>query len=101
MSNQEPYAALDRILHQPIRTRIAAFLIARGEATFTDIKKALSLTDGNLEAHMKKLVQTGYAVARKENDGGRTITFYSMSDKGSVAFHQYVQALNRLLQFEA
>jgi len=97
--------ALDRVLHQPIRTRIAAFLAARGEATFSELKQALKLTDGNLEAHMKKLTQTGYVDVRKDadtqlkNSGKRVQTFYSLSNHGKEALSAYVQALSGLLQF--
>jgi len=47
-------------VHQPVRTRIAAYLAARGEATFNELKKAIEITDGNLEAHMKKLIGAGF-----------------------------------------
>lgn len=99
--------ALDRVLHQPIRTRIAAFLAARGEATFSELKQALKLTDGNLEAHMKKLIQTGYvdvrkeADARQENNRKRALTFYSLSRQGKKALSAYVQALSDLLNIDA
>jgi len=98
--------ALDRVLHQPIRTRIAAFLAARGEATFSELKQALKLTDGNLEAHMKKLTQTGYVDVRKEadvlqeNNRKRTLTLYSLSDHGKEALSAYVQTLSDLLNLD-
>ena len=98
------YEALDSVLHQPIRTRIAAFLAARGEATFSELKQALKLTDGNLEAHMKKLTQTGYVDVRKEADvrqeskRKRALTFYSLSNHGKEALSAYVQALSGLLK---
>jgi len=101
------YEALDSVLHQPIRTRIAAFLSARGETTFSELKQALKLTVGNLEAHMKKLTQTGYVDVRKEADVGqesrrkRSLTFYSLSERGKEALSAYVQALSGLLHFDA
>jgi len=108
MSNNENFPdALDRVLHQPIRTRIAAFLAARGEATFSELKQTLKLTDGNLEAHMKKLTQTGYVDVRKETDTHqknspkRPLTFYSLSSHGKQALAAYVQALSDLLHLDA
>lgn len=94
-------AALDAVLHQPIRTRIVAFLSARGEATFNECKQALQLTDGNLEAHMKKLTQVNYVSVRKEATGKRPLTFYTLSEEGEKAFAMYVQALNNLLNMES
>ncbi len=95
------YAALDSVLHQPIRTRIAAVLSAREEATFSEVKQALKLIDGNLEAHMKKLTQTAYVDVRKEADGKRPLTVYRLSEQGKEALSSYVQALTDLLHLEA
>lgn len=101
MPDTNKFSALDRVLHQPIRTRIAAYLTARGDATFTDLKKALALTDGNLEAHMKKLIQTGYvSVSQKKLDSSRTQSLYAMSAEGKIAFQEYVQALSDLFNME-
>lgn len=91
---------LDPILHQPVRTRIAAFLSARGESTFTELKKALVITDGNLDAHMKKLVSAQYIVSYKQTGKGRPQTLYSLSEEGEKAFRSYLDVLQQLLKFE-
>ena len=90
--------ALDPVLHQPVRTRIAAYLTTRGEATFTEIKNALDITDGNLEAHIKKFVAAKYLKARKESGDTRTQTIYSLTSAGETAFHDYIDTLQRLLK---
>jgi predicted ArsR family transcriptional regulator len=87
---------LDPLLHQPVRTRLAAYVAARGEATFNELKLALDATDGNLEGHVKKLVAAGYLVAQKAKGGGRPQTLYRMTPLGLQAFHDYVAALQRL-----
>jgi predicted ArsR family transcriptional regulator len=89
---------LNPVLHQPLRTRIAAYLAARGEATFSELKRAIEITDGNLEAHMKKLVGAGYIEARREAGDGRPQTFYELSGAGRAAFRAYVAALQALLE---
>ncbi len=88
---------LNPILHQPVRTRIAAFLVARGEATFTEIKKSLAITDGNLDAHMKKLVSADYIIMRKEEAKGRQQTLYALSETGNTAFVEYLGVLQNIL----
>ncbi len=88
---------LDPLLHQPVRTRLAAFLAARGEATFTELKEALEVTDGNLEAHLKKLVGAGYIGTRKTRGRRRPQTIYSLSPQGRDAFAAYVETLHALL----
>ena len=88
---------LDTQLHQPIRTRIAAFLVTRGEATFTELKKELEITDGNLDAHIRKLVGAGYVETEKRSGKGRPQTIYSLTKKGKTAFENYLETLKRLL----
>lgn len=89
---------LDVILHQPLRTRIAAFLATRNEATFTELKTALEVTDGNLDSHMKKLVSSGYVKARKiPVKQGRPTTVYSLTKKGKDSFENYLETLKRVL----
>lgn len=89
---------LDNALHQPVRTRIAAFLYSRGEATFTELKKELALTDGNLDAHIKKLAAASYLRAQKTGDKNqRTQTIYKLTSKGKAAFENYLETLKRVL----
>jgi len=89
---------LNPILHQAVRTRLVAYLAARGEATFNELKKVIEVTDGNLEAHMKKLIGTGYVEARRETGDGRPQTIYALSPAGREAFRSYVSALQSLLK---
>ena len=93
-SNQD----IDAILHQPLRTRIVAYLSTRGEATFSELKKLLEVTDGNLEAHIKKLRAAEYVTTHKEKGEGRPQTFYRLTETGKQAFKQYVAQLQGLLQ---
>ena len=89
---------LDPILHQPVRTRIVAYLATRGETTFTELKSALEITDGNLEAHMKKLTGADYVETRRESGEGRPQTLYDLTAAGRRAFERYVDALQALLR---
>ncbi len=92
--------SLDPILHQPVRTRLVAFLAGRGEATFKELKELLQVTDGNLDAHIKKLSAVDYIVSRKQQINKRNQTFYSLTDKGRQHFQQYVLSLQNLLPLE-
>ena len=90
--------ALDPILHQAVRTRVVAYLATRGETTFTELKSALGITDGNLEAHMKKLTGANYIRARRESGESRPQTLYDLTAVGRRAFQRYVDALQALLR---
>lgn len=88
---------LDPILHQAVRTRLVAFLATRGKATFSELKQTLEITDGNLDAHIRKLTTAGYLHARKMQNGKRPQTLYTLSRAGKRAFEQYIQTLHTLL----
>lgn len=89
---------LDAILHQPLRTRIAAFLATRSEATFTELKNELEVTDGNLDSHLKKMLNSGYVKAKKNTSKpGRPTTVYSLTKKGKDSFEIYLETLKRVL----
>lgn len=89
--------SLDPLLHQPLRTQLAAYLAGAGEATFSEIKGRLDVSDGNLDSHMKKLVAAGYVSVRRESGDGRPQSFYSLTPMGRDALARYVKALYALL----
>lgn len=97
MSESDKQFELDANLHQPLRTRIVAYISTRGEATFSELKHVLEVTDGNLEAHIKKLRAAGYITTHKQKGEGRPQTFYQLTDDGRQAFKAYVDQLQNLL----
>ncbi len=90
---------LDPLLHQPLRTQIAAYLAGAGEATFSELKKRLEVSDGNLEAHLKKLIAADYIAVRKDHGERRPQSYYTLTVAGRLALTHYVAALQRLLPF--
>lgn len=91
---------LDALLHQPLRTQLVAFLAAAGELTFSDLKRQLEVSDGNLDAHLKKLLAADYVAVRKESGNGRPQSFFVLTPTGMAALNDYVQKLQRLLPLE-
>ena len=91
--------ALDPLLHQPLRTQIAAYLAGAGQATFSDLKRLIGVSDGNLDAHLKKLLAADYVQAHKINDGPRPQTAYVLTATGREALLAYVAALQGLIAF--
>jgi DNA-binding MarR family transcriptional regulator len=92
-----PSDLLDPILHQTVRTQIVAYLVGRGEATFSDLKRVLEISDGNLESHLKKLTEVAYVVSRKDTSNPRQQTIYALTKTGQVALRRYTENLQRLL----
>jgi DNA-binding MarR family transcriptional regulator len=91
---------LDALLHQPLRTQIAAFLAGAGSATFSELKRQLDVSDGNLESHLKKLIAGDYVAVRKESGEGRRQTHYELTITGRDALQSYIQALQKVLALD-
>lgn len=92
---------LDPLLHQPARTQLVAYLSGRGDATFSELKRVLGVTDGNLGAHLAKLVEAGYLGTGEAQTGGRAQTVYTLTDTGRAALKDYVARLNDLMALSA
>src|SRR6267142_5278862 len=103
MAKSQPSSdpGLDVVLHQPIRTQIVAYLIGRSEATFTELKRVLRVSDGNLESHLKKLIAAEYVATRKDSSNARPQTVYTLTRSGQAALRQYMAVLQRMLGFPA
>lgn len=87
---------LDAIFHQPVRTRLSA-LLRRKEHSFSELKRELGVTDGNLDAHLRKLSAAGYLSSRMIVDG-RPHTLYGLSSSGKTRFDAYRKTLAKVLR---
>jgi len=92
---------LDPLLHQPARTQLVAYLSGRGEATFSELKRVLGVTDGNLGAHLAKLVEAGYLATGESTGGARAQTVYTLTATGRAALSEYVARLSALMALSA
>jgi DNA-binding MarR family transcriptional regulator len=92
---------LDSLLHQPLRTQLAAFLAGAGEATFAELKRQLDVSDGNLDSHLKKLIAADYVAVRKDDSAARIQTCYTLTKTGRTALQNYITALQKLLPLDS
>jgi DNA-binding MarR family transcriptional regulator len=88
--------ALDPVFHQIVRTRLGVLLNA-GACSFTELKTALRVTDGNLDAHLRKLSAAGYLHSQMIVRG-RPQTVYSLSPSGKRALAVYVSNLKAIIE---
>lgn len=88
---------LDQILHQPVRTKIMAYLIGVGSCDFTTLKKSLELSDGHMSTHMKLLVENGYVEVEKNFVDNKPKTIYKLTPEGKKKFSLYVEALKKMV----
>ena len=91
---------LDQIIHQPIRTKIIAFLLNVGSCDYTTLKKTLDLSDGHMSTHMKLLVENEYVEMEKSFVDNKPKTTYKISKLGKKRFSEYVSSLKKILEIK-
>lgn len=96
--NPEPFLQLDRVIHEKGRLAIMSMLAASPQLSFTELRDALGMTDGNLTAHIRTLHEAGYIAVTKAFQGGRQATSYSLTPEGRVAFSAYINLLEQIVQ---
>jgi DNA-binding MarR family transcriptional regulator len=91
------YKKIDEILHSRIRLAIIAVLAVVDEIEFTALKSKVGATDGNMSTHTKKLEDAGYMKLRKTFIKRKPTTFYSLSEKGRIAFENYIKQIENMI----
>src|SRR4029434_8249187 len=89
-------AALDRIIHEPIRLGIVSALASCDSMTFNELKELLGTTDGNLSVHARKLEESDYVICEKSFEGRMPRTSYRLAPLGKRAFETYLQHMEAL-----
>jgi DNA-binding MarR family transcriptional regulator len=96
--NPEPYLQLNRVIHEKGRLAIMSMLAASPELSFTELRDALAMTDGNLTTHIRALQQEGYVAVAKSFQNRRPLTTCSLTTSGRKAFADYINLLERIVQ---
>lgn len=96
--NPEPFLQLDRVIHEKGRLAIMSMLAATPELSFTELRDALSMTDGNLTTHIRTLQESGYVSVSKSFQKNRPLTTCSLTVDGRKAFANYIGLLEAILQ---
>jgi DNA-binding MarR family transcriptional regulator len=96
--NPEPFLNLDRVIHEKGRLGIMSLLAASPELSFTELRDALAMTDGNITTHIRTLQETGYVSVAKSYQNNRPLTTCSLTAKGEKAFAAYINLLEQIVQ---
>ena len=96
--NPEPFLQLDRVIHEKGRLAIMSMLAASPELSFTELRDALSMTDGNLTSHLRTLQEAGYVAVSKSFQDNRPLTTCSLTAAGKKSFANYIDLLEQVLQ---
>jgi len=96
--NDNPYDALERIFHEPNRLAIMSALCAEDNGlSFNELKEECSLTDGNLNRHLKVLEDAGVVRIDKKFVDAKPRTTVVITGKGLDRFNEYLEALSEVL----
>ena len=89
---------LDRLIHERIRLGIVSALAANESLTFSDLKKLLKTTDGNLSVHARKLEEAHYVNCTKSFDRRLPKTEYRLTAAGRRALERYLDQMESLIR---
>ena len=89
---------INRLVHEPVRLKILAYLSLVESADFVFLVSRLGLTMGNLSAHISKLEEAGYIKVKKQFKENRPNTMVSMTEKGGLAYENYRGEMLKLLR---
>ena len=93
-----PSLQLDRVIHEKGRMAIVSLLAASVELSFTEMRDALSMTDGNLSVHLKTLQEAGYVAVTKSYHDRKPLTTCSLTKAGIEAFTTYINLLEQIVR---
>jgi len=96
--NPEPFLQLDRVIHEKGRLAIMSLLAASAELSFTELRDALEMTDGNLTTHIRALQQEGYIAISKSFQNRRPLTTCTLTSAGRKAFAEYIDLLEKIVR---
>src|SRR3954471_21318498 len=89
---------LDKVIHERMRLGIISALAANDKLSFTELKKLLQTTDGNLSVHARKLEEAGYLTCEKSFRGRTPLTEYAIPKDGRKALEKYLDHMEALIK---
>jgi DNA-binding MarR family transcriptional regulator len=89
---------MDELLLSKVRLGIVAELLNFDWVAFTELVRSLDVSNGNLGAHVSKLVDAGYVEEEKSFANRRPLTRYRLTKRGRDAFAAHVSQLQSLLK---
>jgi DNA-binding HxlR family transcriptional regulator len=84
--------SMNRLLGQPIRYGILRALSAQETLSFSDLKRMMKITDGNLSMHARKLEDAQVVSCTKGFRGRFPRTEYRLTAQGRQVFEAFVSA---------
>jgi DNA-binding HxlR family transcriptional regulator len=88
----------NKFFESRVRLGVMSMLMVEEWVHYSDIKKSLQLTDGNLATHLKLLRNHELIEEKKEFINRKPHTTYQATEKGREEFSAYLDALEELIK---
>jgi DNA-binding MarR family transcriptional regulator len=92
-ATRKPTAGIDRLIHEPARYLIMAYLYVVESADFLFLERQTGLTRGNLSSHLSRLENAGYIRIMKDFIDKKPHTMLALTESGRQAFDAYRKAI--------
>jgi DNA-binding MarR family transcriptional regulator len=89
---------MDELLLSKVRLGVVAELLNFDWIAFSELARSLDVSNGNLGAHLSKLVDAGYVDEEKSFANRRPLSRYRLTKRGREAFASHVAQLQSLLK---
>lgn len=98
MKRSHDYRQLDPLLVSRIRLAVMTLLATVARADFSFLRDQIGASDGNLGAHMQRLVAAGYVEESKRFIERKQNTSYRLSRRGRSALESHLALLRSLVE---
>lgn len=88
----------DRLIHERLRLGIVSALAVNAKLTFSELKRLMKTTDGNLSVHARRLEEARYVECTKSFDGRVPRTEYKLTTAGRKALERYLDHMEALIR---
>ncbi|MDQ6717871.1 MAG: transcriptional regulator [Gemmatimonadota bacterium] len=85
-------------MHERLRLGIVSALAVNDSLSFSDLKKLMKTTDGNLSVHARKLEEADYIACSKSFEGRMPRTEYRLTASGRRALERYLDHMEALIR---
>ncbi len=97
-SSRSVVSEIDRLVHEPARLIIMAYLYGVDGADYVFLMKSTGLTWGNLSSHLNRLEDAAYIEVTKEFVDRKPHTMAKLTRKGREAFDAYRRLMRELFE---
>ena len=89
---------VSRLIYERVRLAIVSALAVKESLSFSELKKLLDTSDGNLSVHARKLEDAGLIRCKKNFSQRMPRTQYNLTARGRKALEDYLGHMEKLLK---